>query len=71
MAKGRRQDAWDRAAALMAVVANLFAKEAVSPQRLHPYRPPPPKTPAQVEQANRDGWRLLETGLKEIARGNH
>jgi hypothetical protein len=68
MAKGRRQEEWDRTVALVAAVQSLFGGK-VDPLEMHPYRWPLPRTPGSEEMANSDGWKLLETGLKQVAEG--
>jgi hypothetical protein len=68
MVKGRRQEEWDRTIALVCVVKGLFGGQP-DPLEMHPYRQPLPRAPGQEGLANRDGWKLLETGLKQVAEG--
>jgi hypothetical protein len=68
MARGRRQEEWDRTVALICAVKSLFGGHP-DPLEMHPYRQPLPRAPGQEGLANRDGWKLLETGLIQVAEG--
>jgi hypothetical protein len=69
MVWARRREAWDHTTALMAFVASRLIGEKLDPVKLNPYRRRPNlprRTPEQIERANREGWRLLETGLRSL-----
>jgi hypothetical protein len=68
MAKGRRQEEWDRTVALICAVKSLFGGP-LDPLKMHPYRQPLPQTPGDQGRTDSDGWRLLETALKQVAGG--
>jgi hypothetical protein len=68
MAKGRRQEEWDRTVALIWAVKGLFV-EPPDPLEMHPYRQPLPRTSGEQGRADSDGWKLLEAALKQVAGG--
>lgn len=48
----------------------LFAKQGLDPVEFNPFRRRfRRKTPQEKERENADGWKLLEAGLTEHARG--
>lgn len=73
MVRGRQKEQWDCFAGLMSFIAARmpFTAEQIDPLKLNPYRRSKIKrTPEQIERDNRFGWRLIETGLGEFAKGN-
>lgn len=71
MTEGRRREEWDHTAAILAPVLTYLGGKPVDPAALNPYRRPrlSAEMRRKLDEANdRDGWRLLETGLREHAR---
>lgn len=70
MTIGRRREAWDHTAAVVAMLAAAGGVE-LDPGKLNPYRwdrPAPPPSPEDEERRQRELWKLFETGLRYAAR---